>query len=359
MPDDRKKQELETREELEASTQKWMLAGLVLMALFVLAFPIFRFYEPAQRADARESQSSFFAAEGAELFEVSCAECHGPAGSGAIAPAIGSAEFLASVTDEQISQLTALGVPGSEMVAYSNDYGGPMTATEIRSITTYLRSLEEDAPSIPAWRAPLEVSDFSAAELYSLACARCHGVDREGIEGVAPDISTDSLTMLEDDAWITSRIGEGFKDMPRFNRTLSDVQIAAIVTYLRTGGDVQPSATPTTTTTVPAGDTTATTAAGGEEATTTTLGEPRSPDNDDVLALGEAIYIERFGFAGCQECHGLDLNGTSQGPSILGTSRSGIATALSGVPDMEVDKTLTNEEIEAVYQYTVWVRDQR
>jgi mono/diheme cytochrome c family protein len=342
-------------EALEASTRKWMIAGLVLMGLFVLAFPIFRFYEPAQRADAREAQSSFFAAEGAELFEVSCSECHGPSGSGAIAPAIGSKEFLESVADDQISQLTALGVPGTEMVAYSNDYGGPMTQTEIVSITTYLRSLEEEAPSVPNWRAPLEDSDFSSAELYSLACARCHGVDRAGIDDVAPDISESSLTMMESDDWIFLRIAEGYKDMPRFGQTLSDAQIAAITTYLRFGGDVQ--ASTTTTTTTVAGDTTGTTEP--QAATTTTLGEPATPDNDDVLALGQSLYDETFGFAGCQECHGLDANGSQEGPSIIGASRSSIAGALGEVPDMEVDIPLTNEELEAVYQYVTWLTAQR
>jgi mono/diheme cytochrome c family protein len=341
MPDDRRNQELEARERLEASTQKWMFAGLVLMALFVLAFPLFRFYEPAQRADAREAQSSFFAAEGKELFEVSCVECHGPDGSGAIAPAIGSAEFLASVADDQISQLTALGVPGSQMVAYSNDYGGPMTQTEIRSITTYLRSLEEEAPSIPNWRAPLMDSDFTSSELYSLACARCHGVDREGIEDVAPDISEDSLTMLESNDWIAGRIAEGYKEMPRFGTVLSADQIADIVTYLR-GNRPPPE---TTTTTAPAGGSTDATGGGGD-------------DNAEVLALGEALYTETFGFDGCQECHGLDANGSNQGPSILGASRSSIASALQGVPDMEVDTPLTNEEIEAIYQYLTLLTDQ-
>jgi mono/diheme cytochrome c family protein len=348
MPDEMRDESHETQESLEASTRKWMLAGLILMALFVLAFPLFRFYEPAQRADAREAQSSFFAAEGAELFEVSCAECHGPAGSGAIAPAIGSAEFLASVDDEQIQQLTALGVPGSEMVAYSNDYGGPMTQSEIRSIATYLRSLEEDAPSIPNWRAPLMDSDYTPAELFSLACARCHGVDQMGIDDVAPDISSTSLTMLEDDSWIIGRVAEGYKDMPRFGTVLSREQIAEIVVYLRFAGEAP--AVTTTTTAPPSSD-------GSGDTTSTTSGDA-TPDTDDVLALGEALFTESFGFEGCQECHGLDMNGTSQGPAIFGASRSSIATALRDVPDMEVDDPLTNAEIEAIYQYMTWLSAQ-
>ncbi|MEX1208907.1 MAG: hypothetical protein WEE36_09980 [Acidimicrobiia bacterium] len=50
MPDERLTPE---QAELEESTSRWMLAGLILMGLFVFAFPLFRFYEPAQRADER------------------------------------------------------------------------------------------------------------------------------------------------------------------------------------------------------------------------------------------------------------------------------------------------------------------
>lgn len=140
MPDKRTSPE---NTELEASTRRWMVAGLILMALFVLAFPVYRLYEPARRADAREEQQRFLAAQGAELFEANCSSCHGPEGSGGFGPAVGSKEFLDSVDDEQLSQRIALGVPGTAMVAYSLDYGGPLTAEQIEAITTYLRSLQE------------------------------------------------------------------------------------------------------------------------------------------------------------------------------------------------------------------------
>ena len=335
--------------DLEASTDKWRWAGLILMGLFFLAFPLFRFYEPAQRADAREAQIEFLAAEGAGLYEDSCASCHGPTGAGAIAPAIAAKEFLESVDDIQITQLIALGVPGTEMIAYSNDLGGPLTSQEVTAITTYLRSLEEDAISKPNWRTPLEDEDLTNNELFVLACSRCHGVDAEGIEDVAPDISQDSLTMMEADDWIIGRIADGYKLMPRFGRILTDGQIADIVTYLRYGDDPPPEAT--TTTTTPSG--TNTTEPG---VTTTTAGG--SPETDDVLALGERLFQEDFSVSGCQECHGPDMKGTSDGPSIIGASRSGIASALRDVPDMEVDTSLTSEEIEAIYAYMTWVRTQ-
>jgi mono/diheme cytochrome c family protein len=332
MPDDRR--------DLEESTERWMWAGLILMVLFILAFPLYRFYEPAQRADAREAQSASLAALGGRLFAGSCESCHGDSGSGAVAPALGARQFLESVDDAQITQLIASGVPGTEMVAYSNDYGGPLTSQEITAITTYLRSLEEEAFDMVNWRTPLENESLTGQELFILACSRCHGVDAEGSDDF-PDISSDSLTMDESDEWIIGRNTDGYKLMPRFGRILTQEQIAAIVAYLRFGENAPVTTTTTPDTTSP--DTTGTTA-------------PRTPDNDDILALGEVIFQERAGGYGCQECHNTDASGTPNGPNIQGASRSQITGNLNGgIPDMDFQPRLTNEEVEAVYQYLLWL----
>jgi len=334
-------------DELERSTQRWMSAGVVLMALFFLAFPVYRLYEPAQRADAREQQQSFLADQGAELFETSCASCHGVGGSGAVGPALGVKEFLESVDDTQITQLISVGVPGSEMVAYSNDLGGPMTGQEINAITVYLRSLEEEAPSKPNWRTPLEDENLTADELYLLACSRCHGTDLMGIEDVAPDISETSVTQDESHEFWTDRIAAGYKAMPRFGRILTDEQIQELVTYLRVGS------TTTTTTTAAPGDTTATTTAG---ATTTTTSP--DPTDDAVLALGQELWDVTAGASGCQECHGLEGYGTPSGPNIIGASKSALTGALSGNEDMEFNPKLTAEQIDAVYAYMQFLTQQ-
>jgi mono/diheme cytochrome c family protein len=336
--------------ELEASTSRWMLAGLVLMGLFVLAFPLFRFYEPAQRADAREEQVTFLSQQGAEVFAANCESCHGAAGSGAVGPAIGAKEFLESVDDRQLSQLIAVGIPGSEMVAYSNDFGGPLTSEEITAVTTYLRSLEPDAASKPNWRTPLADESLTGSALYVLACSRCHGADRMGDEALGyPDISDASITMQEPDAWIAARISEGYQEMPRFDGVLTPEQIAAVVVYLRTGSD---GPAPTTTTTVAGTTTTVTTIPG--ETTTTTV--EANPDNDEVLALGEALFQRLAGGYGCQECHGPDAMGTPNGPNIIGASRSRITNALNGgIPDMDFSPKLTSDEVEAVYNYLLWL----
>jgi mono/diheme cytochrome c family protein len=326
------------RAELERSTNRWMMAGLVLMGLFVLAFPLFRFYEPSQRAEARAQHLEFLAAKGAALFATSCEACHGVAGTGALAPAVGSKDFLESVDDRQLSQLIAVGIPGSEMVAYSIDFGGPLTSQEITAITTYLRSLEDEAPAMANWRTPLEDTSLSGQDLYVLACSVCHGVGLTGNPGLGyPDISQGSITQQESDEWIMARIADGYRGMPRFGRILTEDQIAAIVTFMRTGIDVPV----TTTTTVPD--------------TTTTTGVRASPDTDDVLALGELLFQELAGGIGCQACHGRDAAGAGAS-DITGASRSAITNALSGViPPMDFTPRLTPDEIEAVYRYLLWL----
>lgn len=327
-----------TKRDLDQSTNRWMWAGLALMAILVLTFPIYRFFEPASRAEAQELQNAFLADQGSVLYDAQCSACHGPSGRGALAPAIGSKDFLDSVDDAAIEQLIALGMPGTEMVSYSSDFGGPLTSTDIRSIAVYLRSLEDEAEPNALWRTPLANSDFNGEDLFTLACTRCHGVDRKGIEDVAPDISATSLTMDESDEWLAGRIRDGFKGMPRFGGVLNDEQIAMIVNYLRGGPGIV-----TTTTTVP-GD------ASGTTTTTEASGEDQA-----LLALGKNIFEVTAGGVGCASCHGFDAQGTADGPNIIGSSKAAISGAIGGgVIDMN-DIKLTTEELEAVYRYLVFL----
>lgn len=144
---------------LEESTNTWMTWGVVIMGLMVLIFPIYRLYEPSSRESARETHIASLAEQGQSTYGLNCASCHGVDGEGGIGPALNSIQFLESATDEQIDSLIAVGVPGSQMSAYSLDFGGPLTSEQINAITTFLRSLEETAPDVPDWRDPLGLTD--------------------------------------------------------------------------------------------------------------------------------------------------------------------------------------------------------
>ncbi len=140
--------------ELESSTRRWMSAGVALMFLFIVAFPVYRLYEPDARSAAREQQLSDLKDEGQNVFLDNCSSCHGPEGEGIDAPALNSRQFLFNVTLDQIASIVGHGIPGSEMVAWSVDYNGPLTSEQINAVATFVDSWRSGAPDRPDWRTP-------------------------------------------------------------------------------------------------------------------------------------------------------------------------------------------------------------
>lgn len=141
-------------EELEQSTNRVMMWGGALMFLMVLVFPLYRWFEPVAREDARSNQLESLVAQGEGIWDTNCSGCHGLNGEGGVGPALNSQQFLQAATNEQASRLIAVGVPGTQMGAWSLDFGGPLTTEQIKAVTEFLRSWEPDAPDRPNWRTP-------------------------------------------------------------------------------------------------------------------------------------------------------------------------------------------------------------
>jgi mono/diheme cytochrome c family protein len=141
-----------TDPDLDASTNRWMVVGLVLMVAMLAAFPLYLAVEPEAREEARSNQLRSLESEGASIWEFNCASCHGETGEGGTAPALNAEQFLQAATDEQIGLLVSVGVPGTPMGAFAQDFGGPLTTDQIRAVRTYVRSWEDEAPDNPNWR---------------------------------------------------------------------------------------------------------------------------------------------------------------------------------------------------------------
>jgi mono/diheme cytochrome c family protein len=144
-----------TDSEIEESTNKVMLWGVVLMLAMVAVFPLYRTFEPSARDEARAEQLVSLQAEGEQIWSVNCSSCHGLNGEGGVGPALNSKQFLQAATDDQATLLISVGVPGSQMSAYSQDFGGPLTSEQIKSVVAFMRSWEPTAPDNPDWRAML------------------------------------------------------------------------------------------------------------------------------------------------------------------------------------------------------------
>ncbi len=109
--------------------------------------------EPSLRKDAKRAQTTSYTDIGHQIFAANCAQCHGKdATGGGSAPTLNSSQFLKSTSNDQIFALVSGGVSGTEMPAWSLDYGGTFTDEQVRQVVTYLRSLEPTAPSVPGWR---------------------------------------------------------------------------------------------------------------------------------------------------------------------------------------------------------------
>ena len=138
---------------LERSLNNYLIVGLVFMVALVAGFIAYRLREPTLRADAAAAQKTSYTTLGKQLFAASCAECHGAqATGGGSAPTLNSKQFLSTTSDNQIHALVSSGVSGTDMPAWSLDFGGTLTDEQVRQVVTYLRSLEPNAPSIPDWR---------------------------------------------------------------------------------------------------------------------------------------------------------------------------------------------------------------
>ncbi len=139
-------------EELEESTNRIMVYGAVLLVAMAAIFPLYRWIEPTNRTEARELHLDSLAATGETLWGFNCASCHGLNGDGGVGPTLNSKQYLQAASDEQTEQIIAVGVPGSLMSAYSQDFAGPLTSEQIRALALFIRSWEEDAPDVPDWR---------------------------------------------------------------------------------------------------------------------------------------------------------------------------------------------------------------
>jgi len=139
-------------EALDRSLNRYLVVGLVFMAILIAGFALYRVRESGLRKDAKAAQLASYKAIGAQLFETNCSGCHGKEATGGTAPVLNSQQFLKGTSDEQISNLISSGVPGTEMPAWNLAFSGTLTDEQIHQLTTYLRSLEPAAPSVPTWR---------------------------------------------------------------------------------------------------------------------------------------------------------------------------------------------------------------
>jgi mono/diheme cytochrome c family protein len=153
------------------------------------------------------------AAAGAAIFLKNCTLCHGIEGQGVSAPALRNNKFIETGAAQDIFDTIAQGRPGTQMPAWLQANGGPLTVDQINNVAAYLQSLQNVTPlptSTPMPAEPTETPEPPEAptsepaqpsgggspgpaasltgdaangrSLFGVDCAGCHGP--EGVQGI-------------------------------------------------------------------------------------------------------------------------------------------------------------------------------
>ncbi len=146
---------------------------------------------------------------GAQLYVDNCLVCHGQNGQGRVGATL--AKDWPSIRPVlTVRTIIEQGVPGSVMPAWGQEYGGPLNASEVDALLTYILSWQSGNPPdlmpLPtATSRPIlspvpdvEGDPNRGAILFGENCAMCHGANAEGRvgatlaktwPGIRPDLS--------------------------------------------------------------------------------------------------------------------------------------------------------------------------
>jgi len=144
-------------------------------------------------------------------------------------------EFLKTGRNERTAAFSIM----AEVIELSTQH---MTEPDLRAIATYLKDLDSDE------REPAEVPEAeilaAGAAIYFDNCSACHVSDGSGVPRFFAPLAGSGKVNAEDPTTVIRAVLEGARSvptqahpspltMPAFNWKLSDEQIAAVVTYVR------------------------------------------------------------------------------------------------------------------------------
>ncbi len=220
-----------------------LVIGLALTLLVLAGLTYYFVGENTRLAQAAGMFTEERVARGRTIYNEQCVSCHGGQGEGGVGPALNNRTVLKNTLNSVFFSVIRSGVPGTQMPAWSVDFGGPLTDEDVRDVVAYVRAWEPTAPEVQ----PVQFEPDAArgALLFSTTCALCHGEHGTGSDK-GPKINDAARLATFNDDWYRGviRNGRPAKGMPTWGTVLSPNQVEdliALVDAWRGGEKVAPS----------------------------------------------------------------------------------------------------------------------
>lgn len=211
--------------------------GLILGAVLLLSA-----CEPPGKPSLKEEQAESGAPvyDFAELYNQSCAGCHGADGKNGPARILNDSLYLSFISKEQLKSVLVNGRPGTAMPAWALEKGGPLNDKQIDAIVDGIfnnwgKGGANLQPKPPAYDQPASGGDANhGKQLFLRDCFMCHGKGAR-----VGTVTEPSYLALVSDPMIRTSIVVGRPDlgMPDYRflnmgKPLSDGDVTDLVAYI-------------------------------------------------------------------------------------------------------------------------------
>ena len=128
------------------AVEKTGYGALIMLSVVSLMIPVFWIMESNGEAMAKSNQQVTAVQRGAALYAQYCFQCHGTKGQGHTGPKLNGNDAVNAMSDDDLLRIISGGIydtanPTSPLMpAWSQDYGGPLTSTQIQYLFSLIRS---------------------------------------------------------------------------------------------------------------------------------------------------------------------------------------------------------------------------
>ncbi len=130
------------------AVEKTGYGALIMLSIVALMIPIFWIMESNAQAMAKIQQHTTAVQRGAALYAQYCYQCHGVNGQGLTGPKLNGNPAVNNLSDDDVMRIISGGIANTAdpskllMPAWSDQYGGPLTQTDIQYLFELIRSAD-------------------------------------------------------------------------------------------------------------------------------------------------------------------------------------------------------------------------